>query len=207
MTLDAGGAALWPKPKERESKRALKREAVLRTSVRLFNEKGFHATSLDEVAAVLQVTKPTLYHYFPSKDDILFECVRLGYEEIRQAAADAEAKARSGIDRLRLLMEDYAVLMTKDFGRCAARTTDVELSEQSRQRFRGLKREIEMIVRAAVQAGMDDGTIRRGNVVLMTFTLIGALNWIAYWHDPKGRLTPEEIAEGAVETLLRGVAA
>lgn len=202
-----GGASPWPRPKERAERRALKREAVLRTSVRLFNLKGFHATSLDEVAAALEVTKPTLYHYFPSKDDILFECVRLGYEDIRLAAEAASAKGETGRRRLEHLLTDYAVLMTKDFGRCAARTTDLELSPASRQRFRALKREIEAIMRAAVGEGMADGSLKEGDVTLTTFTLIGALNWIAYWYDPEKALGPEAIAGGMVRTLMEGIVA
>src|SRR5690554_2410754 len=108
--------ALWPGPEERQRKRASKREAVLHAAVKLFNEKGFHATSLDDVAGALNVTKPTIYHYFANKDEVLFECVRLGFEDIRAAAKAARHKGGSGRAQLALLMADYAILMTKDFG-------------------------------------------------------------------------------------------
>src|SRR5579859_3879239 len=81
------GPSPWPSPAQRQRDRALKREAVLRTAARLFNEQGFHATSLDDVARGLNVTKPTIYHYFRSKDDVLFECCRLGLEMIEEAVA------------------------------------------------------------------------------------------------------------------------
>jgi AcrR family transcriptional regulator len=197
----------WPKPEERARDRELKREAVLRTAVEFFNEKGFHATSLDDVALALNVTKPTIYHYFSSKDEILFECVRLGLESIREAAAAVANRGGSGLERLQALMRDYALIMTRDFGMCVTRTADHELSQESRARFRSLKREIDGTVRRVVADGMRDGTIAPGDPLLVTFTLAGALNWIARWYDPKGPLSREQVAEGCVATLVKGIEA
>ena len=53
----------WPQAPEREQQREAKRNAVLSTAAQMFNERGFHATSLDDIAARLQVSKPTLYYY------------------------------------------------------------------------------------------------------------------------------------------------
>ena len=197
----------WLKPKERAQQRELKREAVLRACLQSFNERGFRATSLDDVAASLNVTKPTIYHYFASKDEILFECVRLGLASVREAAQAVEQRGGSGLERLKALMRDYAIIMTRDFGVCVTRTADHELSPASRARFRVLKREIDRIVRRVVADGMQDGTIRNGDVRLIAFALAGALNWIARWYDPSGPLQPDEIADGIVVTLLHGVAA
>lgn len=201
------GKALWPSADERERERREKREAVLHAAVRSFNEKGFRATSLDDVANALNVTKPTIYHYFGSKDEILFECVRRGLESLREAAEVIQANGGGGLEQLRRLMLDYAIIMTKDFGRCVTRTADHELSEESRARFRALKREIDQTVRDIVKLGMADGTLAPGDPRLVTFTLTGALNWIARWYDAEGTLTPEEVAESVVATLVKGLAA
>jgi AcrR family transcriptional regulator len=196
----------WPTAEERGRERQLKREAVLHTAVQSFNERGFHATSLDEVAESLNVTKPTIYHYFGSKDEILFECVRLGLESIREATAAVERHGGTGLDRLTALMRDYAMIMTQDFGMCVTRTADHELSPESREKFRQLKREIDETVRRVVEDGMREGSIEAGNPRLVTFMLTGALNWIARWFDPKGSMTAEDVANGCVETLVSGLA-
>lgn len=196
----------WLKASDREKERLEKRDALLSAAVRSFNERGFHATSLDDVAASLNVTKPTIYYYFANKDEILFECVRLGLEGIRQIAESVENSGGSGMDRLKALMRGYAVIMTKDFGMCVTRTADHELSAESRSRFRALKREIDMTVRQVVEGGMADGSIVSGDSRLMTFTLSGALNWIARWYEPTGSLTAEQIADATVETLVQGLA-
>ena len=73
-------ASPWANPPEREQQREIKRQAVLAAAAQLFNERGFHATSLDDIARRLHVSKPTLYYYVKNKDEILLGCVRQGLE-------------------------------------------------------------------------------------------------------------------------------
>ena len=199
-------ASPWRSKSERQRDRAVKREAVLHAAVQAFNRNGFHNTSLDEVAASLNVTKPTIYHYFGNKDEILFECVRIGLEGIRIAAETVERNGGSGMDRLKALMRSYAIIMTQDFGICVTRTADHELSAGAKAQFRALKREIDHTVRRVIADGMRDGSIAPGDPKMVTFALTGALNWIARWYDPEGPLSPDEIADGCLAVLLHALA-
>jgi AcrR family transcriptional regulator len=196
----------WPKPEQRQQSRASKREAVLLRAVEFFNQKGFHATSLDDVALSLNVTKPTIYHYFANKDEILFACVQRGLEEIRLAAEAAEQAGGNGLQRLRALLIDYAMMMSDGFGACVGRTPDHALSRESLARIKLFKRDTDAIVRRLIEAGMADGSIAAADVRLTTFTVLGALNWISRWYDPAGPLSKREIAEHSVGTLIGGLA-
>ncbi len=198
-------ASPWSTPERRKAEREAKRVAVLRTAARFFNAKGFTATSLEDVATALQVTKPTIYHYFSNKDEILFECVRLGLEAIRDAAEEARLGGGTGRTRLEALMRGYALMMTRDFGVCVSRTSEEQLSTQSREKFRTLKREIDTILRGVIEDGMQDGSIAKGDARMLGFTVAGSLNWIARWYRPEGEATAEEISEQVVATLLTGL--
>jgi AcrR family transcriptional regulator len=202
----AAAASPWSSPEERTREREQKREAVLSAAVRFFNTKGFHATSLDDVALALNVTKPTIYHYFANKDEVLFECVRRGLETIRETATMAAARGGTGRERLRAMLLDYAAVMTKDFGICVSRTQDTQLARGSRARFRALKREIDTIIRNVIEEGIADGSIVVMDARLAAFTVTGALNWIAHWYDPKGKMSAHAIADGTVAMLLAGLA-
>jgi AcrR family transcriptional regulator len=193
-------------PIERLAEREQKREAVLRAAVRMFNAQGFHATSLDDVAASLGVSKPTIYHYLGNKDQVLLECVTRGVEQLRAAADEARAKSGTGLDRLRRFLHRYAEIMMDDFGRCVIRTADEQLSPESATRFRALKREIDMAMQQLISEGMADGSIAPGDLTLTGFTLAGALNWPARWHKADGRLSPEEVAGRMVDILTLGLA-
>jgi AcrR family transcriptional regulator len=191
---------------ERQAEREQKREAVLRAAVRMFNAQGFHATSLDDVAASLGVSKPTIYHYLGNKDQVLFECVTRGVEQLRAAADEAHAQTGSGLERLRLFLRRYAEIIMDDFGRCVIRTADEQLTSESAARFRALKREIDKAMQGLIAEGMADGSIAPADVTLTGFTLAGALNWPARWHKADGRLSAEEVAVQMVDILTRGLA-
>src|ERR1700751_1500151 len=103
---------------ERAIEREQKREGVLRAAVRMFNAQGFHATSLDDVAASLGVSKPTIYHYLGNKDQVLFECVTRGLEQLNDAADAVRAVPGTGLDRLGSFLRLYAEIIMDDFGRC-----------------------------------------------------------------------------------------
>jgi hypothetical protein len=68
---------------------------VLRAAVQMFNEKGFHQTSLDDVAARLGISKPTIYHYLGNKDQVLLECVTAGWPDHRGGGGGAQKRARA----------------------------------------------------------------------------------------------------------------
>ena len=190
---------------ERQKERSLKRHAVLQAAVRMFNERGFHATSLDEVAASLGVTKPVIYHYLGNKDQVLFECVRLGLTQIREAAVAARGQEGTGLDRLKAFLRRYAEINMDDFGRCVIRTGDETLSPESRREFRALKGEIDREMREVIAEGVADGSIHAPDVRLTAFTLAGALNWPARWFNPEGRDDRREVAAAMVEILCEGL--
>lgn len=191
---------------ERQVEREQKREAVLRAAVRMFNGRGFHTTSLDDVAASLGVSKPTIYHYLGNKDQVLLECVTRGVEQLRGAADAARATPGSGFDRLGEFLRRYGEIIMDDFGRCVIRTADEQLSEESSLRFRALKREIDQSMQRLISEGVADGSIAPTDVKLAGFTLAGALNWPARWHKPEGRLSAEEVSSQMVDILMRGLA-
>src|ERR1700737_4297762 len=84
-------ASPWRARRGRGGEREVKREAVIRPAAHAFNRKGYHNTSLDDIAAALDVTKPTVYYYVTSKEQLLFECFVAGVEQIRSAFREVKS--------------------------------------------------------------------------------------------------------------------
>lgn len=191
---------------QKAEERSAKRHALLIAAVRMFNERGYHATLLEDVAASLGVSKPTIYHYLGNKEQVLLECIALGIEEYHRAIDEAKALPGSGLDRLRHFLRGYAQANMADFGRCVIRTGPEPLSTEGAQTLRERKRRIDAAMRAFIEAGVADGSIAPTDPKLLAFTLAGALNWPARWHVPGGELGAEELARRMVDMLTAGLA-
>jgi AcrR family transcriptional regulator len=189
---------------QKRSTREAKRAAVLRAAVQMFNERGFHQTSLDDVAARLGISKPTIYHYLGNKDQVLLECVTIGLGQLIEAAEQSRQSPGTGADRLMAFLARYAEINMDDFGRCVIRTGDEALVPESRARFRELKRRIDSALRGLIADGVADGSLAPCDPKMMAFTLAGALNWPARWHDPAGAEDPQGLARQMIAILGNG---
>lgn len=196
----------WRPVRERARSRELKRDAVILAAARAFKERGYHNTSLDDLAARLHVTKPTIYHYVENKEQILFECFRTGLDRIRAGFAAVERSAAPGRERLAVVVRSYAEAVASDFGWCMVRAENQDLSPAMSRRIKALKSEIDQGLRQLVTDGILDGSIRADCDPKMTaFALAGALNWIAHWHRPGESLTAAGIADLFLDLFENGL--
>jgi AcrR family transcriptional regulator len=196
---------LWKPLKERRRQRADKKNAVLRKAARLFLAHGYHRTNLNDVAEQLNITKPALYNYFGSKDEILFECFRLGHEMILRQMTEIEDAPISGLEKVSRFIRAYARLMTTDYGACMVRLDERELPRPALQHVRAYKRDIDDRLRKFVSAGIEDASIVPCDVKLTTFAIAGSLNWIGHWYKPDGA-SPDRIGEEFAARLVGGIA-
>lgn len=205
METDAPASPFRTREQKAED-RSAKRHALLIAAVRMFNERGYHATLLEDVAASLGVSKPTIYHYLGNKERVLLECIALGIEQYHRAIDEARAAPGRGLDRLRHFLRAYARANMDDFGRCVIRTGAEPLSPEGARTLRERKRGIDAAMRALIEEGIADGSIAPADPKLLAFTLAGALNWPARWHVPGGELSAEELSSRMVDMLTVGLA-
>ncbi len=198
-------ASPWAARRRLREHHALKREAVILAAARLFRERGYHNTSLDDLAASLEVTKPTLYLYVPSKEAILFECFRAGIAPIQATLDECEKGGGAARERLFAFIRGYAAAIVGDFGWCMLRAEDQHLSAGLSRRIKLLKAGIDRRMRALIEAGVADGSVRPCDSKMTAFALAGALNWMGHWYREDASLKPLEIADRFIEIFNRGL--
>jgi len=192
-------------PWNREHVRSGKREAVLRMAAQVFNERGFAASTLDEVAERLNITKPTLYYYVSSKDEILYECVRMGLTMLQEAIQSAGTSGGTALDKLVVAMRKYAEIVTMDFGMCLIRIGEDPLPLESQRRLRRIKAAIDGEFRELIRQGVDEGSINACDPKITAFALAGSLCWIGRSYRPGGALTAAQISEHLIALLVNGL--
>src|SRR5690242_6295451 len=104
----------WRGSRERQHDREVKREAVIRAAAHAFNLKGYHNTSLDDIAAALEVTKPTVYYYVSNKEQLLFQCFLAGLEPIRAAFREVQDLALPARARLNAVLRHYGTAVASE---------------------------------------------------------------------------------------------
>jgi AcrR family transcriptional regulator len=195
----------WRASRERQHDREVKREAVIRAAAHAFNIKGYHNTSLDDIAAALQVTKPTVYYYVTNKEQLLFECFVAGVEQIRAAFDQVKTLESSGLERLNAVLRNYAETMATEFGWCMARVEDQDLSPSMSAHIKAAKSEIDQGLRRLIREGIQDGSIQPCDPKMTTFALAGSLNWIAHWYKENRSMTPAQIADAFITVFENGL--
>lgn len=184
--------------------RDLRYEVILQAGARCFNRRGYHATTMADIARDLGVSKAALYYYVRNKEEILFQthsaALDFAMEGIRLAAglggpADA---------RLHAALRHFIERMTDRLKGCVLLTEGM-LSPGLYRQLVGRRDEYEGELRRLVEDGVAAGVFAPCEPKLVVLAMLGAMNWIPRWYAPDGPRTPGEIGEAFAAYLVRGL--
>jgi len=185
-------------------KRRRRRAEILHAALRAFRDKGFHATTLDDIALHVGVRKTALYHYFPDKQSILHECHREASAELARIVRGARAFASAG-DQLRFVIREHVRVMTETLDGSPLAFEVTAFSPERQQELMAARDEYERAVRRIILRGIRAREFRRQDPKVAVFVILGAINWIARWYRPEGALHAPELGEQFAEHLVRGM--
>jgi AcrR family transcriptional regulator len=195
----------WSARHRRPRDHDMKRDAVVSAAAKAFNERGYHNTSLDDIAAALGVTKPTVYYYVANKEQLLFECFRAGLQRIREAFRETERSDRPARERLSRVVRGYAQAIASEYGWCMVRAHEHDLGPAMGRQINALKSEIDQGIRRLLREGVADGSIGPCDPKIVAFAMAGALNWIAHWYREDQAMSAEQVAEAFATFLENGL--
>jgi AcrR family transcriptional regulator len=180
-------------------------DSLLTVAVAVFNERGFEATSMDELAGRLGVTKSAIYHHVPRKDELLRLALDRALDGLFAVTREPAALTGPAIDRLEHVVRGSVRVLTAElpFVTLLLRVrgnSDVEVAALHR------RREFDRIVTHLVRAAAAEGTVRddvpAGVVARLLF---GTVNSLTEWYRPDGPLTGDELADAVVTTAFSGL--
>lgn len=189
-----------------------KRAQMVQAAAVLFKEKGYEATTLNDVAAAINADRATVYYYFSSKEELLHEAVGDTSSANLQLVKSLKASDLSAVDRVTAFIENTLTLYEANYPQVFVYIQE-DMTKVARKKGAWSKqmavqiREFESGVVELLQAGIDDGSFRGDlDVDLVAKALWGMLNWTHRWHKPGGKFSATEIAETFAAVFLEGLA-
>jgi AcrR family transcriptional regulator len=184
-----------------------RREEVYSAALRLFNQQGYHATSMQDIADAVGLYKGSLYHYIGGKEDLLtrvFERAMASLlEDIEAVVSDVSLSPR---DQLRLLVRAHVRAVAENLDCLSVYLHEFRaLTGASFEKVRAQRERYRELVEAVVARGLELGEFVTRDVGVATLGLLGMCNWVAQWYRPAGRLSASEIGDLLADLALEGL--
>jgi AcrR family transcriptional regulator len=149
--------------------------------------------------------KGNLYYYFRNKEDILFACHQYSLDRLHELLEETERSGLPPEDKLRRLIVSFVQTILDELHGTAL-FLDLEALSPSHLKKVILRRDrFDRGIRGVLEEGMASGVFTRSDPKLLTFAILGAVNWIPRWFDPKGSASSQEIADRFADYLIAGL--
>ena len=194
MTVREAGGPSVTRPREAE---------LLCVATGLFRERGFHATSMQDLAEALGMNRGSLYHYIESKDDLLWWIVSGALDRLRAQVEPILAGNGPAVECLRGAIAGH-LTFAADHGDELA-LVQIELRSLAPDRRADLierRDAYEHRWRVTLEAAFEEGSLRPTDVRLTGIAILSACNWFTQWYRPDGSLTVVQIAMAFADLFL-----
>nr|MBO2472236.1 TetR/AcrR family transcriptional regulator [Bacillota bacterium] len=183
-------------------------EELLETALQLFRQKGYHATSMQDIADGMGLRKASLYHYIAAKEDLLVAIYRRTIAEHTERISAISAGPGPASERLARAIKAHLESIISHADMFAVylyenRSLPPAHQEAVRAASRDYRRRFEDIIRE----GIDSGEFKPVDPHVAALLILGACNWLPQWYSPSGRMSTDEITGLFTEVLLRGLMA
>lgn len=183
----------------------MQRSDIIQAAAQIFRQKGFHATSMQEIADAVKLQKSSLYHHIPSKQDILLTILDHALDLL---ISDMRSVVESDLppeQKLRHAVHVYVDRLTEDADLATVllmehRSLEPELKQghiDRRDRYETLWREL-------IEEGIESGVFRTMDPRVAGFALLGVQNWMLTWYRADGKMQASALADQFVDVFLHG---
>jgi AcrR family transcriptional regulator len=184
-----------------------KKQKLLQVSAQLFNEKGYQATTMQDIADSLGIKKGSIYYYIKTKEDLLYELGVTTLQMLLDSAYKVHKLSVEPDEKLRRFIYNHMQLLCKHLD-----LFTVSLRELNKinvptywNEIVKLRKEYEDIARNIVQEGQAAGLYRNYDYRIVVNGILGMMNWIIRWYSPHGYQSPDDISEVWTEMILYGL--
>lgn len=184
-----------------------KLEFILRTSARIFAEKGYHSTSMRDISRETQVSLAGLYYYCKSKEELLYLIQDNCFGHVLERLERRLQETTAPIEKLRLVIENHLSFFAANMSEMKVLSHEADsLAGEMHEHVSGKKQEYTQLVRrmlSEVQLQQETGA-QKIDLTVATYALFGMMNWIYNWYDPRGKLSVTDLVDNIARLFLSG---
>ena len=182
------------------------RERIIRTAISLFAARGFRGTSIRDIAHAMNMSISNIYHYFGNKEGLLVAILEHASEELVRRLNEVRSMDLPPVERFRRLVETHLRLSKENNDQGKIFSLDEEhLSPEGEKVNRRIQREILGIYREELSELQKEGIARDRSLSVLTFNVLGVINWQLRWYRPEGSLSFAQVTDEIVSFILYGV--
>lgn len=182
------------------------RDEILLAAAQIFSQKGFHGTSMQDIAEAVNLQKASLYHHVSSKQEILVELLDRALDLLIERMQAVINSPMPPDEKLRQAMIVYLETISDHRDLAAVLLLEYRSLEPAMQSRHIPRRDrFEHLWRDLIQEGLDAGQYCCTDPAVASWALLGVLNWSITWYRPEGSLAPEKIAGQFTDLFLNGL--
>ena len=182
------------------------KEQIHQTACRLFRERGFHATSVRDIAESVGIQGGSLYAHVHSKDDLLWEIVNQAGDRFFAGLKPIVEADLEIMQKLRRAIIAHVELLVGDLDAAAVYTVEWRhLAPERREAITKRRDEYERLFRSLVSEAIRERYIAANDAAGAALFVLSTLNYIYTWYRPDGRLTPEEVGRMLADYIFDGL--
>ena len=183
-----------------------RRAEIYRSAARIFHRKGFHATSINDIAAAVGLTKAGLYYYIKGKQDLLFAIMSFAMDQLDEQVIEPARRCKDPLARLETIVARHARLITQDSSALTILVNELEgLLPDDRADIIGRQRDYVEFIADTLAALRDEGRVLDLDPTIGAFSLIGMVLWISRWYRADGRLGADEVVAEVTRMAVAAV--
>lgn len=184
----------------------MSKQQILEAAAQIFSTKGYHATSMQDIANVVELKKASLYHHIDSKQDVLLEILDQALDMVIEQVNQATNGEYPTPEKLRRAMRTYLSTLAENRELAAVLLLEYRSLDSPQYTQHIIRRDrFESLWRDLVQEGLDDGLFDCPDPAQAARALLGLMNWTITWYSPQGSLSPTQIADQYADLLLHGL--
>ena len=183
-----------------------RKEQIIQSATKLFKEKGFEAASMRDIAGSLGIEAASLYSHIKSKDEILeVICFRMARELIK-AIDEVNDLYFNAEEKLGMAIKNHVKIITGSLDASSVFLREWRhLAKPKLKEFILLRDRYENGFRQILINGENENVFEAPDKKFAVLTILSTLSWLTEWYSPKGKMTPDEIAEHLTEFILTGL--